>query len=1007
MRLEEMPRRFDFLSNGGEMGALMRAKDWDSTSLGPPGQWPEILKTTLRLVLTSNHPMFIWWSADLVQFYNDAYRQTMGPERHPSALGQPGRECWGEIWDIIGPQIESVMAGGPATWHENQLVPVTRHGRREDVWWTYGYSPIEDSTGVHGVLVVCNDVTEEHQAKEALKRANQELIEEVLEREKLNQGLIQEVQRREKIERRQALQLKIGDALRGLTDAQQIARTAFQILGEYLEVSRINYAKIDEAKGVFAIQNAWQQKGLPSLDGFKGALNEFGPEVIAALRKGSVVAIQDTQTDSRTAAYGQSYKRLGTRAFLIMPILKEAELVSVLALHQTTPHEWSPGHIPLIEEVAERIWNAIENAHSQVQRKRAEERLIQDRKAESERLRRLFAQAPGFMAILHGPQHIFEFANSAYMRLVGERELLGLSARAALPEVEGQGFFELLDQVYSSGQPYSANDVPLTVQRSGNAVATRTFVDFVYQPIADSDGSVIGIFVEGVDATERHDAKKALEASQERLKEGLVAARMAIWDWDLQTGEVTFSDNASTVFGGNWSNVTDVWKSIHPDDLPEMHKAREAGIAAGTDYECVVRLVRPSDSGIQWLQVYGKVLCDDSGVAHAIRGVSIDVTGRKHAEEALKDADRRKDEFLAMLAHELRNPLAPISSAAQLLKASPGDEKRVVRTSEIIGRQVEHMTSLINDLLDVSRVTTGVVTLENQLLHVNQIISESIEQVLPFIEERGHRFTLDSTSTSALIMGDRKRLVQVITNLLQNAAKYTPPGGNIVLSAVQSSEEVAISIRDNGLGIDAALLPHVFELFTQAKRTSDRSQGGLGLGLALVKSLVTLHGGRVTVMSKGAGQGSTFTVFLPIFEKSIEAKYSRDVENQLSSKKRSLRLMVVDDNVDAANAMAMFLEAAGHQVAVEYGPIAVLKQAETSTYDVYLLDIGLPGIDGNELARRLRSIPQAAHATLIAVTGYGQQYDKNTSLAAGFDYYFVKPASPSKLVELLADLTPM
>jgi signal transduction histidine kinase/BarA-like signal transduction histidine kinase len=988
--LENMQSSFDFLSGEGEMGALMRAKDWAQTPLGPPDQWPEILKTSLRLVLTSNHPMFIWWSVELVQFYNDAYRRTMGPERHPDALGQPGRVCWREIWHIIGPQIQSVMAGGPATWHENQLVPVTRHGRREDVWWTYGYSPIQDTAGVHGVLVVCNDVTAEHEANEALKRLNQELTEEV--------------RRRKLVEKRQALQLTIGDALRGLTDANEIAKTAFKLLGEYLGVSRINYAEIDEGKGIFRISNAWQQKGLLNLTGFAGTLSEFGPAIIASLRKGHVVTVQDIREDRRTAAHESSYAHLGTRAFLIMPIMKDNRLVSVMALHQTTPHEWEPSHIPLIEDVAERVWNAMGHARSQAQQAHAEQALTQERQAESERLRLLFQQAPGFMAILREPHHVFEFANSAYMRLVGERKLLGLTARDALPEIEGQGFFELLDQVYTSGEPYSANDVPLSVQHLGEIIATQAYVDFVYQPIFDAKGGVSGIFVEGIDTTERHVAKQALEASQERLKEGLLAARMAIWDWDLQTGQVSFSDNAQAVFGGDWSNVADVWKSIHPDDLDEMHKARNAAVAICGDYECVVRLVRPSDEKVQWLQVCGKVLRGKDGIARAIRGVSIDVTALKQAELALKDADRRKDEFLAMLAHELRNPLAPISSAAQLLKVAPNDQKRVVQTSGIIARQVEHMTSLINDLLDVSRVTTGLVTLDTFQLDIRQIIKESIEQVSPFIEARGHRLMVEDFSTLGLVMGDRKRLVQVITNLLQNAAKYTPEKGSITLSVESVANEIAISVQDNGAGIDIALLPHVFELFTQAKRTSDRSQGGLGLGLALVKSLVALHGGRVTASSDGIGRGSTFTAYLPTFDAPTDTGTYDDQGVRSPPCLEPLRLLVVDDNVDAANALAMFLETAGHKVAVEYGPIAVLEQAKTATYDVYLLDIGLPGMDGNELARRLRLIPEAAQATLIAVTGYGKQYDKDTSISAGFDYYFVKPASPAKLVEILSNI---
>jgi signal transduction histidine kinase len=305
-----------FLAGGGEMGALMRAFDWSLTPLGETETWPQSLRTAVRLVLNSQHPMFIWWGPDLTQFYNDAYRRTMGPERHPIALGQRGRECWDEIWDVIGPQIEHVMSGRGATWHEDQLVPVTRHGRREDVWWTYGYSPIDDEGKVGGVLVVCNDITEQHYAAEELRRANKLLAEE------------------------------------------------------------------------------------------------------------------------------------------------------------------------------------------------------------GERLLQLFLQAPSFMCVIRGPQHVFELANAAYLQLVGGRDVVGKPVREALPEVHDQGFFELLDTVYSTGTPHVGRSVPLMLQfsdRDGHDMAR--FVDFVYQPIADADGNTNGIFVVGSDVTEAASAQAALRRLNETLEE--------------------------------------------------------------------------------------------------------------------------------------------------------------------------------------------------------------------------------------------------------------------------------------------------------------------------------------------------------------------------------------------------------------------------------------------------------------------------------------------------------
>ncbi len=378
---------------------------------------------------------------------------------------------------------------------------------------------------------------------------------------------------------------------------------------------------------------------------------------------------------------------------------------------------------------------------------------------------------------------------------------------------------------------------------------------------------------------------------------------------------------------------------------------------------------------------------------------------RQRAEDALRETDRHKDEFLAMLAHELRNPLAPISTAAQLLSRVRHDEKRVQQVGEVITRQVSHMTSLIDDLLDVSRVTTGLVVLDRHPLDIKQLLSESVEQVRPLMEARQHRFSLHAAPEAAIVLGDRKRLVQVMTNLLQNAAKYTAERGNITLHVEKSSDEIVITVVDDGIGIDASLLPHIFELFKQEKRSSDRSQGGLGLGLALVKSLVVLHGGRVSASSEGAGKGSTFTLFLPQWTQ-LPAALSSPRGGAMPPVSRQLRLLVVDDNVDAANTLAIFLEAAGHQVTVEYEPWAALQRAKAETLDVCLLDIGLPGMDGNELARRLRSLPQTAHATFIAVTGYGQKHANNESIAAEFDHHLVKPPDTSRLMELLENIQP-
>ena len=497
------------------------------------------------------------------------------------------------------------------------------------------------------------------------------------------------------------------------------------------------------------------------------------------------------------------------------------------------------------------------------------------REEENERLVTLFEQAPGIIAVLRGPDHVFEITNRSYLQLVGHRALVGKAARDALPEVQGQGFFELLDHVYQTGQPFVGHAVPLRVQRDPNAPLDERFIDFVYQPIHDQHGKVSGIFVEGSD-----------------------------------------------------------------------------------------------------------------------------VTARKRIEDELRAANRQKDQFLAMLAHELRNPLAPITTAAQLLQRGQMDAPGIQRASDIIARQAQHMTSLVNDLLDVSRVTRGLVTITKEALEMREIVHEAVEQVRPLIDARRHELQCEIAPGALRVEGDRTRLIQVVSNILNNAAKYTTPGGCIVLSARIESDCVRVAVRDNGQGIDPPILPYIFDLFIQAERTPDRSQGGLGLGLALVKSLAVLHGGRVEAHSEGLGKGSEFVVYLPCLAGVSEASAPRlDAQSRSA---RGLKVLVVDDNVDAAEMLATLLDMNGYEVEIAYDGQGALASAVQAPPDVALLDIGLPDIDGHELARRLRAMPETTQAVLVALTGYGQVEDQQRAYKAGFDHHMAKPADLAKLLELLA-----
>jgi signal transduction histidine kinase len=377
-----------------------------------------------------------------------------------------------------------------------------------------------------------------------------------------------------------------------------------------------------------------------------------------------------------------------------------------------------------------------------------------------------------------------------------------------------------------------------------------------------------------------------------------------------------------------------------------------------------------------------------------------ELTFRRTAEHKLREGDRRKDEFLAMLAHELRNPLAPIGMAAQYLRVGEVTPARLRQTTEIIDRQIRHMTRLLDDLLDVSRVTSGRIELDRSLHDLRALVADAVEQARPLLDARHHVLTVRLPDGPATVYGDATRIVQIITNLLNNAAKYTPEHGKIELELTQGADSVQLTVRDNGIGIDSALLPHVFDLFVQGERSPDRGQGGLGLGLSLVKSLVELHSGAVDGASAGAGSGSQFTVRLP----RANVPPNVPVTAPAFAASTGLDILVVDDNADAAETLSMYLEALGHQISIAADGASALELAGRKVPRVLLLDIGLPDIDGYELARRLRAVPRTAGATLIALTGYGQPGDRERSRSAGFDYHLTKPVDANALARLLAAL---
>ncbi|WP_437739574.1 ATP-binding protein [Sorangium sp. So ce1504] len=1264
------------LAGGGEMGALIRSIDWSQTALGPVEAWPQSLRTALSILLSSEHPMFLWWGRELIQFYNDAYRPILGSTKHPAAMGQAGRECWQEIWEIIEPMIEKVFAGG-ATYVRDGLLVLDRHGFMEECYFSYGQSPIRDESGaVAGILVACSESTgyilgqrrlqvlgalaaraadarsvqdvcrvmmetlaeagrdvpfaliylvdddgaparlagtvgldPSHAAAPAavelgaaagavwpLRRALRGDVEVDLselpagvgslpggpwpetarqavvlplpragaggrpagflvagasprlvldddyrrflrllaghgaaalqnarasEEERRRLDALAELDRAKTVffsnishEFRTPLTLILGPVEDGLSDAEHplpaaqrdrlaiIYRNSLRLLrlvNTLLDFSRIEAGRIRASYqptdlGSFTAELASSFRSLMDRAGLaltvecpplsepayvdrelweKIVLNlisnafkfTFSGGVRVTLEEAGgriVLSVEDTGTGIPEeelprvferfyrveGARGRSYEGSGIGLALVRELAKlhggsvavesrlgagsrfsvaiplgKAHLPADRIDLAPAPAAEGCGAAPFLDEAAQwerdvpapdavpaeerpapkqpgRILVADDNADMRdyVQRLllaerwtveavadgqaalesarahvpdlvltdvmmprldgfgllkalRADERtrgvavmmlsarageevrldslgagaddfLVKPfsarellarvrihvelarrrREAEGQRqyLNDLFMQAPGPIAILRGPEHVFEVVNPLYQQLVGGRARVGKPILAALPELEGQSIPDLLDTVIRTGEPFVGKELAVRLDRKGNGTTEECFFNVVYQPMRDRDGAVEGIFVFAFEVTDQVSARRRVEA-----------------------------------------------------------------------------LVK-----------------------------------------ALRLADQRKDEFLAMLAHELRNPLAAISLSLTLLGDLAGEAPRSARCREIARRQVGNLVRLVDDLLDVSRITRGTVELRLEDVDLAAAVRNAAAAVSPAVQARRHALSVEVGPGDFGMRADATRLEQVVTNLLTNAAKYTPPEGAISVrltrEAAGAAPEAVLRVRDTGRGIPAAMLERVFDLFTQVDQTIDRGTGGLGLGLTLVRRLVAMHGGSVVAESAGPGQGSEFIVRLPLGRGAAPplapgaapplapgAEPPAAPSPAEAAERR--RVLVVEDVEDVRRVMCEFIEALGHEVTVAVDGLDGVTKLLELRPEVAFIDIGLPGIDGHEVARRARAAPGGDALYLVAISGYGGPEDQARSRQAGFDLHLTKPVGGATLRQVLAE----
>jgi PAS domain S-box-containing protein len=507
-------------------------------------------------------------------------------------------------------------------------------------------------------------------------------------------------------------------------------------------------------------------------------------------------------------------------------------------------------------------------------------------------------------------------------------------------------------------------------------------------------------------------ANSVLAASEERLRIALDAGRMGTWELD-ELGRLCHLDDVQASLLGlpNGTRTVSLRALVSLTYVEDEERVREAVERATTmsvpvegavDYSHEFRIVRPSDGQVRWLHVKGRTFTTADGQLRRI-GVSMDITDRKTVEQALQDADQRKNDFLATLAHELRNPLAPIRNAIELLRLKGPLQPEQKRSADVIDRQARALTRLVDDLLDISRITQGRLELRREPASLAAIVDAAVEASRPLIDGGGHKLVIDVPDEPITLLADVTRIAQVVSNLLNNAARYSEPNGLVQVSVRRRGGDAVITVTDAGIGIPPENIGRVFDMFVQLDRAQERGRSGLGVGLALSRQLVEMHGGHISAHSAGAGLGSAFEITLPIAD---EIEVSAPVTTTLADAPMTkLRLLVVDDNRDSVDSLSVLLRLMGNEVRMAFDGVEAVDVAGEYRPDVVLLDVGLPRRNGYDAARLIRSEPWGRDIVLIALTGWGQDQDRRRSREAGFDHHLVKPVDPRSLMQLLADVT--
>jgi PAS domain S-box-containing protein len=532
----------------------------------------------------------------------------------------------------------------------------------------------------------------------------------------------------------------------------------------------------------------------------------------------------------------------------------------------------------------------------------------------------------------------------------------------------------------------------------------RLDASLTISPVRDPAGRIIGASTVARDITERKRASNRLRESEARFRFLSESIPSIVWSADAN-GSVTYVNQRGLEYFGITEDERVQQPQghlLHPEDRERCIEAWQRAVREGSNFEIEARS-RRYDGAYRWFVTRAVPFRAVSGPIVSWFGVSMDIHEQREMQEALRQADRRKDEFLATLAHELRNPLAPIRNALHIMRLRANDPPTVEQARLIMERQLGQMVRLVDDLLDVGRITRGKLDLRKERVELASVVKNAVDTTRPLIEAAGHELSVSLPSQPIHLDADPVRLAQVLANLLNNAAKYMDRGGRIWLSAQRSEREVVLSVRDAGIGISASALSTIFDMFTQIEESLEKSRGGLGIGLTLAKQLIELHGGAIEARSEGPGKGAEFIVRLPAVPvlSAVATPSDEELAHEIPVR---FRILVADDNLDAAESLGMMLRLMGHDVRTVRDGLQAVEEAAAFRPDLALLDIGMPGLSGYDVARRIREQRWGQEIVLIALTGWGQEEDKRKALQAGFDQHFTKPVSPNELARMIARL---